>query len=453
MSISNKNINGLKQKSGIKDSMAGSEGSNNFELFEKYSELQKQNTTRQKLDNLYPSSMVNAQKQSGSQDGSSEKESNKKNDDSITINLINAFDVSEINQNEIKNDTNSVKNSAIERPMEKRKNEIENIIKEVEANPQKKNNDADKNNEIPVKNELKKNIVKQRSNKINATSKDKATQMREIIKNFKTTNHLKSRIIKDDQKQLQQYAGTVLKERDRLIKKLQEQKNKLLQERKNKLNEMRSKQGNKVFSADSRRAKIRKNITQLEQLDQEMEKLKLDAKDGKYNYTFFPNTIKLHQLEKKRTAKPTVNTKKTVKKDSVLNKKKTGQVKITTTKIKKEPKQLGSKTFSNFNKMDKKEVISKEQNNNKMPKNFNKETLPENTNKKQEKKENNSVQVKQPQEKVDKKNNKTIVIKKNITNIDVKNKKQKINKYTIGDRKNTNNKTKTTLKLKQEVKK
>ena len=158
MSISNKNINGLKQKSGIKDSMAGSEGSNNFELFEKYSELQKQNTTRQKLDNLYPSSMVNAQKQSGSQNGSSEKESNKKNDDSITINLINAFDVSEINQNEIKNDTNSVKNSAIERPMEKRKNEIENIIKEVEANPQKKNNDADKNNEIPVKNELKKTL-------------------------------------------------------------------------------------------------------------------------------------------------------------------------------------------------------------------------------------------------------------------------------------------------------
>ena len=156
MSISNKNINGLKQKSGIKDSMAGSnEGSNNFELFEKYSELQKQNTTRQKLDNLYPSSMVNAQKQSGSQDGSSEKESNKKNDDSITINLINAFDVSEINQNEIKNDTNSVKNSAIERPMEKRKNEIENIIKEVEAVSQEKSNDADKNNKIPVENELK----------------------------------------------------------------------------------------------------------------------------------------------------------------------------------------------------------------------------------------------------------------------------------------------------------
>ena len=434
-SISKENISGLKARSDIKDSMAGSskEGSNNLELFAEYSEQQKQNATRQKkLNEIYPSSIANIREQSSGQNISSEKESNEKNNGNIAINLVSNFDAVEVGKNEMKNDKNSVKNSVIEHPIEEQKNEIENIIKEVEAVPQEKSNDADKNNEIPVKNESKniepnnisqkqlsqtkkdaktknniknnlrtkektkeinknnkkkeskKNIVKQRSNKINATSKDKATQMREIIKNFKTTNHLKSRIIKDDQKQLQQYAGTVLKERDRLIKKLQEQKNKLLQEQKNKLNEMRSKHGNKVFSADNRRAKIRKNITQLEQLDQEMEKLKLDAKDGKYNYTFFPNTIKLHQLEKKRTAKVKVSAKKTVKKDSDLNKKKTGQVKITTTKIKKEPKPLMEKTLSNLNKIEKEDDISKEQTDKKIPKNFNKGTLPENKAKKQE---------------------------------------------------------------------
>lgn len=431
MSISNNNISGFKpQQSGIKDSMAGSEGSDNFKLFEKYSEQQKQNATRQKLSEIYPSSIANIREQSSDQNSSSEKESNKKNDDSIAINLVSNFDEVEVGKNEIENDANNVKNSVIEHPIEEQKNEIENIIKEVEVVTQEKNNDANENNKIPVENESKnveqnnipqiqvsqeqssqtkkdekqknnsknnlltkdktkqiskkdkkkepkKNITKQRSNKINATSKDKATQRQQIIKNFKTTNHLKSRMIKDDQKQLQQYADTVLKERDKLIKKLQEQKNKLMMETPENRN-------NKIFSADGKRAKIRKNITQLEQLNQEMEKLKLDAKDGKYNYTFFPNTVKLHQLEKKRTAKPTVNTKKTVKKDSVLNKKKTGQVKITTTKIKKEPKQLGSKTFSNLNKIDKKEVISTEQNNDKMQKNFNKGTLPENTNKKQE---------------------------------------------------------------------